>query len=110
MAGAPLAHTPIMRAFDWCAFIQVATPARRAPSPTGTRIASNGCGQRSISSPIVPAPSLMGGEHLIRMRVLSADNSYDQSGSIRGSFAPGGEKVLTAQFNKNNRGMRLSLQ
>jgi serine/threonine protein kinase len=51
-----------------------------------------------------------GGEHLIRVRVLSADNSYDQSGSIRGSFAPGSEKVLTTQFDKNNRGMRLSLQ
>ena len=51
-----------------------------------------------------------GGEHLIRVRVLSADNSYDQSGSIRGSFAPGSEKVLTTQFDRNNRGMRLSLQ
>ena len=51
-----------------------------------------------------------GGEHLIRVRVLSADNSYDQSGSIRGTFAPGGEKVLTTQFDQNNRGMRLSLQ
>jgi serine/threonine protein kinase len=51
-----------------------------------------------------------GGEHLIRVRVLSADNSYDQSGSIRGSFAPGSEKVLTTQFDKNNRAMRLSLQ
>jgi serine/threonine-protein kinase len=51
-----------------------------------------------------------GGEHLIRVRVLSADNSYDQSGSIRGSFAPGSEKVLTTRFDKNNRGMRLSLQ
>ncbi len=50
------------------------------------------------------------GEHLIRVRVLSADNSYDQSGSIRGTFAPGSQKVLTTQFDKNNRGMRLSLQ
>jgi len=51
-----------------------------------------------------------GGEHLIRVRVLSADNSYDQSASIRGSFAPGSEKILTTQFDKNNRSMRLSLQ
>jgi len=51
-----------------------------------------------------------GGEHLIRVRVLSADSSYDQSGSIRGTFASGSEKVLTTQFDKNNRGMRLSLQ
>jgi eukaryotic-like serine/threonine-protein kinase len=51
-----------------------------------------------------------GGEHLIRVRVLSADNSYDQSGSIRGTFAPGSQKLLTTQFDKNNRGMRLSLQ
>jgi hypothetical protein len=51
-----------------------------------------------------------GGEHLIRVRVLSEDNSYDQSGSIRGSFVPGSEKVLTTRFDKNNQGMRLSLQ
>jgi eukaryotic-like serine/threonine-protein kinase len=51
-----------------------------------------------------------GGEHLIRVRVLSEDNSYDQSGSIRGSFVPGSEKVLTTRFDRNNRGMRLSLQ
>jgi serine/threonine protein kinase len=51
-----------------------------------------------------------GGEHLIRVRVLSADNSNDQSGSIRGNFAPGSEKVLTVHFDKDNRGMRLSLQ
>jgi hypothetical protein len=51
-----------------------------------------------------------GGEHLIRVRVLSADNSYDQSESIRGTFDPGSEKVLTTRFDKNNRGMRLSLQ
>ena len=50
------------------------------------------------------------GEHLVRVHVLSADHSYDQFGSIRGSFAPGSEKVLTVQFDKNNRGMRLSLQ
>jgi hypothetical protein len=46
-----------------------------------------------------------GGEHLIHVRVLSADNSYDQSGSIRGSFAPGSEKLLTTHFDKNNRGI-----
>jgi len=51
-----------------------------------------------------------GGDHLIRVRVLSADNSYDQSASIRGNFVPGTEKILTTQFDKNNRGMRLSLQ
>jgi len=51
-----------------------------------------------------------GGEHLIRVRVLSADNSYDQSASIRGNFVPGTEKILTTQFDKNNRGMRLLLQ
>jgi eukaryotic-like serine/threonine-protein kinase len=51
-----------------------------------------------------------GGRHLIRVRVLSADNSYDESGSIWGSFVPGGEKVLTIEFDKNNRGMHVSLQ
>jgi serine/threonine-protein kinase len=51
-----------------------------------------------------------GGEHLIPVRVLSADDSYDQSGSIRGNFPPGSKKLLTTQFDRNNRGMRLSLQ
>jgi hypothetical protein len=51
-----------------------------------------------------------GGQHLIRVRILSADNSYDESGSIWGSFTPGNEKVLTIEFDKNNRGMHVSLQ
>jgi len=51
-----------------------------------------------------------GGEHLIHVRILSADSSYDESGSIRGIFVPGVEKVLTIEFDKNNRGMHLSLQ
>src|SRR5713226_1483390 len=65
---------------------------------------------RGVQGYFSDSVEVAGGEHLIRVRVLSADNSYDQSGSIRGSFAPGSEKVLTTQFDKNNRGMRLSLQ
>src|SRR5712692_7364808 len=65
---------------------------------------------RGVQGYFSDSVEVAGGEHLIRVRVLSADNSYDQSGSIRGSFAPGSEKVLTTQFDRNNRGMRLSLQ
>ena len=50
------------------------------------------------------------GDHHIRVRVLSADGSYDESGSISGTFAPGGEKLLAIDFNKHNRRMRLTLK
>src|SRR5688572_8429665 len=57
IAGAPLAQTPITRVDGRCAFNQRATPARSAPSPSGTTIESNGSGHRRSSIPIVPAPS-----------------------------------------------------
>ncbi len=48
------------------------------------------------------------GEHQIRVRVLSADGSYDESSSILGTFAAGTEKLLTVDLDKHNRGMRLA--
>lgn len=48
------------------------------------------------------------GEHQIRVRVLSADGSYDESDSILGTFAAGTERLLTVDFDKHNRGMRLA--
>lgn len=48
------------------------------------------------------------GNHQIRVRVLSADGSYDESGSISGTFAPGNEKLLDVDFDKDNRRMRLT--
>jgi hypothetical protein len=50
------------------------------------------------------------GEHHIRVHVLSADNSYDESGNISGNFDPGSQSVLTIDFDKDNRKMHLSLQ
>ena len=61
MAGAPAAHTPIIRVAGRCALTQSAVPAISAPSPTGTRSVSNASGQRSSSMAIVPAPSAIGG-------------------------------------------------
>ena len=48
------------------------------------------------------------GDHQIRVRVLSADGSYDESGNISGTFAAGTERLLTVDFDKHNRGMRLA--
>ncbi len=48
------------------------------------------------------------GDHRIRVRVLSADGSYDESGSISGTFAPGSEKLLVIDFDNHNRSMRVA--
>jgi len=50
------------------------------------------------------------GGHRIRVRVLSTDGSYDESGSISETFAPGSEKLLTIGFDKHNRTMRLTFE
>jgi hypothetical protein len=50
------------------------------------------------------------GDHRIRVRVLSADGSYDESSSISGTFAPGSEKLLVIDFDNHNRRMRLAFE
>lgn len=50
------------------------------------------------------------GDHDIRVHVLSADGSYDESGSISGTFAPGSEQLLVIGFDKHNRRMRLTFE
>jgi eukaryotic-like serine/threonine-protein kinase len=50
------------------------------------------------------------GDHRIRVRVLSADGSYDESGSISGTFAPGSEKLLVIDFDNHNRRMRVAFE
>ena len=50
------------------------------------------------------------GDHRIRVRVLSADGSYDESGSISGTFTPGSEQLLAIGFDKHNRRMRLTFE
>jgi serine/threonine-protein kinase len=53
---------------------------------------------------------LTSGDHRIGVRVLSADGSYDESGSISGTFAPGSEKLLVIDFDKHNRRMRVAFE
>jgi serine/threonine protein kinase len=50
------------------------------------------------------------GDHRIRVRVLSADGSYDESDSISGTFAPGSAKLLAIDFDNHNRRMRLAFE
>lgn len=50
------------------------------------------------------------GDHIIRVRVLSEDGSYDESGSISGTFAPGNQQLLAIDFDKHNRRMRLTFE
>jgi serine/threonine-protein kinase len=50
------------------------------------------------------------GDHIIRVRVLSEDGSYDESGSISGTFAPGEQQLLAIDFDKHNRRMRLTFE
>ena len=47
------------------------------------------------------------GIHQIRVRVLSADGSYDESGSISETFAAGSARLLRVDFDRHNRGMHL---
>jgi serine/threonine protein kinase len=49
------------------------------------------------------------GSHRVRVRVVSALDSYDQSGTVAGEFASGKEKVLRIQVNKRGE-MNLNLQ
>ena len=65
---------------------------------------------RGVQGYFCDSVEVPGGEQLIRVHVLSADNSYDETESIRGSFTPGSEKTLVAQFDKNDHGMRLSIE
>jgi hypothetical protein len=48
------------------------------------------------------------GDHRIRVRVVSADGSYDESSMISGSFSPRSEKLLAVDFDKHNRRMHLA--
>jgi serine/threonine protein kinase len=50
------------------------------------------------------------GDHRIRVRVLSADGSYDESDSISGTFSPDNAKLLVIDFDNHNRRMRLAFE
>ncbi len=62
-------------------------------------------GVKGYLSDVVPVAP---GNHQIRVRVLSADGSYDESDSISTTFSPGNEKLLAVDFDKHNRRMRLT--
>jgi serine/threonine protein kinase len=55
------------------------------------------------------AMQLPPGKHRLRVRVESAVDSYDQSGTVAGEFSSGKETVLQIHFNKHDE-MNLSLQ
>jgi serine/threonine protein kinase len=50
------------------------------------------------------------GQHQIHVRVRSADNSYDQSKTISGILAPGGESLLHILCDKRADELRVTLQ
>jgi hypothetical protein len=70
MAGAPLAHTPMIRVSGAIAFSQRATPEISEPSPICTKTVSNGPADWS-SSPIVRAPSAISACSPSTTRILS---------------------------------------
>ena len=49
------------------------------------------------------------GRHTLRVGVRSASEQYDQSKTIAGDFLRGGEKVLSINFEKHTRELRLAL-
>jgi serine/threonine protein kinase len=55
------------------------------------------------------AMQLAPGKHRVRVRMVSGADTYDQSGTVVGTFASGKEKVLRIHFNKHG-AMNLSLQ
>ncbi len=50
------------------------------------------------------------GVHRIRVQVLSADGSYDESGMITANFVTGNDKMLLVGFDNNNQRMHLSFE
>ncbi|HEV2728841.1 MAG TPA: hypothetical protein VGV15_02315, partial [Terriglobales bacterium] len=53
---------------------------------------------------------LSSGTHGLRVRVRSAAEQYEQSRTISGEFLEGGSKILSINFEKHNKEMRLTLQ
>ncbi len=52
---------------------------------------------------------ISGGHHALRIQVQSAADEYDESKTIAGEFPKGGQQVLSINFEKHTREMRLAL-
>ena len=52
---------------------------------------------------------LMSGHHALRVQVRAASEQYDESKAIAGAFDKGGEKILSINFEKHTKEMRLTL-
>ncbi|HET6181009.1 MAG TPA: serine/threonine-protein kinase [Candidatus Sulfotelmatobacter sp.] len=65
---------------------------------------------RGVEGYLSDVLQLKPGDHNIRVRVLSADGTYDESGSISGTFAAGSQQLLAVGFDKHNRRMRLTFE
>jgi len=50
-----------------------------------------------------------GGHHALRIQVRSAADEYDESKTIAGEFPKGGQQVVSINFEKHTREMRLAL-
>ena len=65
---------------------------------------------KEVKGYLFDAVKVTAGVHRIRVQVLSADGSYDESGIITTDFVTGGEKLLLVGFDNNNRRMHLSFE
>jgi hypothetical protein len=52
---------------------------------------------------------LTAGHHAFRVQVQSASEQYDETKNIVGEFVKGGEKILSINFEKHTKEMRVAL-
>ena len=52
---------------------------------------------------------LTAGHHAFRVQVRSASEQYDETKNIAGEFVKGGEKILSINFEKHTKEMRVAL-
>jgi hypothetical protein len=64
-------------------------------------------GVRGVDSETLKIPV---GEHVLRLRALSADRTIDLSKTVSAEFVQGDDKSLQVTFDKHNTAMRLSWQ
>jgi len=64
-------------------------------------------GVRGVDSETLKIPA---GEHVLRLRALSADRTIDLSKTVSAEFVQGDDKALQVTFDKHNTAMRLTWQ
>jgi len=64
-------------------------------------------GVRGVDSETLKIPA---GEHVLRLRALSADRTIDLSRTVSAEFVGGDDKQLQVTFDKHNTSMRLTWQ